>query len=529
MSIFTVIHSESEAAALTGWSALLAKGNKTDLCLCFTTPFITGSAASGTEQEKHFEDVLAQPKPPDGRLGLLHKALIEHEFTGKVKLIRLVCAKPKAKIIDFLQEQKTELLIVGKHQTGQTRGSDQNELARELFAEAPCATMILRPNGAPGILPKKCLVPTAGGPHSIVALKYAAGMANAGMATCTPLYVSRAVSNEGKGLGLKIIKRALKKAGASDSPEITPKTVVARGLEQGIAKAAGEEYDLTILGHSNPKALKRSLFGTVPEHMFRESGSSVAVIRNARPIHRHLSGMLNGFIEERIPQLDRNERIDLFERLQSGATWNFDFIFLMCMATAIAALGLAQNSTAVVIGAMLVAPLMLPILAAGLGLVQGNWPMMRSSMRSIGLGFVVSLAIGLLTGWVSGLERLNDELLGRGAPNMLDLGIALFSGIAAAFCLGRPNLSAALPGVAIAAALVPPIATAGISLALGYWSNAHGAALLFATNVVTIIVGAALVFFAVGVRHHEKKREAFWQLLAVFGVVILGLILLLLR
>ncbi|NRA38707.1 MAG: DUF389 domain-containing protein, partial [Planctomycetes bacterium] len=174
----------------------------------------------------------------------------------------------------------------------------------------------------------------------------------------------------------------------------------------------------------------------------------------------------------------------------------------------IAGLGLIQNATAVVVGAMLVAPLMTPIIGAGLGLVQGNAQLIRNACKSIGMGFIVALSIGLLLGWSVPDTAMNNELYGRGNPNAIDLFIALFSGIAAAYAMSRPNLSAALPGVAIAAALVPPIATVGISLALGDISNAEGAVLLFGTNVVAIIIGAAGVLHVVGMRPANLGRSS---------------------
>ena len=97
-------------------------------------------------------------------------------------------------------------------------------------------------------------------------------------------------------------------------------------------------------------------------------------------------------------------------------------------------------------------------------------------------------------------QRHDPRNAGPGGPNLLDMGVAFLSGIAAAYCLARPGLSSALAGVAIAAALVPPIATTGIAIAFGELSVAAGAALLFATNVVAIILGSALNFWVAGIR-----------------------------
>ena len=146
---------------------------------------------------------------------------------------------------------------------------------------------------------------------------------------------------------------------------------------------------------------------------------------------------------------------------------HFDFFALMFLATTIAGLGLIQNSTAVVVGAMLVAPLMTPIVGVGLGLVQGNIVLVRYAAQSIAWGAGLALVVGLSLGLLLPLPELTTELAARGGPSLLDLGVAVLSGCAGAYAMSRPNLSAALPGVAIAAALVPPLASLGIVLANG--------------------------------------------------------------
>lgn len=189
---------------------------------------------------------------------------------------------------------------------------------------------------------------------------------------------------------------------------------------------------------------------------------------------------------------------------------------LLSLSTLIAGLGLVTNSAAVVIGAMLVAPLMVPILGAGLALMQGNLPLMKQSMKAVCLGFMAAFFIGVLIGlFVPIPDFLTPELNARGNPSVLDIFIALASGVAAAYAMGRPDLSAALPGVAIAAALVPPIATSGIAFAEGVWGVAAQSSLLFLTNVITIILSASLTLYLTGVR---MKKGSSWSL-AVLGLL----------
>ena len=114
----------------------------------------------------------------------------------------------------------------------------------------------------------------------------------------------------------------------------------------------------------------------------------------------------------------------------------------------------------------------------------------------------------------------------RGEPSLLDLGIAFFSGVAASYCVARPKLGGALAGVAIAAALVPPIATTGICLVVGEFAVAQGAALLFGTNVVAIVLGAAFNFYLAGIRGRKKAEGGIWsqRFLIVLTLVMAGLL-----
>jgi uncharacterized hydrophobic protein (TIGR00271 family) len=200
------------------------------------------------------------------------------------------------------------------------------------------------------------------------------------------------------------------------------------------------------------------------------------------------------------PTLDREDRVDLLERLQAGATGGADFNVMMILAAALASLGLLQGSTAVVIGAMLVAPLMGPLLAAGLALVQGNLRLFRSAMAVGGLGIGLALGVSLLIGAMNPGFEPSMEIEARGTPDLMDLGIAFASGMAAAYASGRPNVASTLAGVAIAAALVPPLAVVGVALTNDRAFISGNAAILLITNLVAIILGAAVVFRALGVQ-----------------------------
>lgn len=175
-------------------------------------------------------------------------------------------------------------------------------------------------------------------------------------------------------------------------------------------------------------------------------------------------------------QLSREDRIRLSKKLEAGAASSPEFILFMAVATFLACIGLIQDSAAVIIGAMLVAPLMTPLLGAGLAMIFANRPLFGKAIRSILLGVTIAFLIGTVVGLFSlyvpayllsgnGLS-LTNEMISRSQPNLLDPFIGLAAGLAGGFAIGRDGQIGTVAGVAIAAALVPPIATAGLEAAL---------------------------------------------------------------
>ncbi|MCP4225556.1 MAG: DUF389 domain-containing protein, partial [Actinomycetia bacterium] len=178
------------------------------------------------------------------------------------------------------------------------------------------------------------------------------------------------------------------------------------------------------------------------------------------------------------------------------------FFTLMSFASIIASMGVIADSTAVVIGAMLIAPLMTPLMGMAISLVMG-WPrrLTRSTLVA-GAGIILSIGLGVVWGLATPTvidTTTNSQIVARSSPTVLDLIIALAAGAAGAYALSRPDVSDSLPGVAISIALVPPLSVVGISYAQGDWSSGHGALLLFATNMLAILVMGGLTFVATGV------------------------------
>lgn len=178
------------------------------------------------------------------------------------------------------------------------------------------------------------------------------------------------------------------------------------------------------------------------------------------------------------------------------------FASLMILSTTIAAFGLIANSAAVVIGAMLVAPLMTPMLALAASLTYAQMKRFVGSVSLIVIGTVGAIATGWIVARIAGgsltATSLSSELLARTTPSLLDLGIAIAAGLAGGYVLTHKGAGSSLPGVAIAVALVPPLATVGVALELQATDRALGALLLYSTNLVAIVLSASVVMVVSG-------------------------------
>jgi len=228
---------------------------------------------------------------------------------------------------------------------------------------------------------------------------------------------------------------------------------------------------------------------------------------------------------------ERREVIDrLFPRGMPGRQFFTRFVSLMMLSTAIAVFGILGDSTAVVIGAMLVAPLMLPVLGGAAAVVMG-WPrriVNRALLVAAGSVLAVALAAAISFIIPGRAASLPAELMARTSPNFLDLGIALAAGAAGAYGQLRRHAADALTGVAVAVALVPPLAVVGITLQLTEWQLAVGAALLFLANVVGIVIAASATFLAAGFvpgrnplrGHTQILRGVSWAAIAAIIVVL---------
>ena len=189
---------------------------------------------------------------------------------------------------------------------------------------------------------------------------------------------------------------------------------------------------------------------------------------------------------------DKTDETATVEQISDGVTFRGANLWVLIFAIFIACLGLNLNSTAVIIGAMLISPLMGPIIGMGLAVGRADLELLKRSLTNYGVSTVISVLTAALYFQLTPLTEAQSELLARTSPTLYDVLIALFGGAAGILALSTGGKGNVIPGVAIATALMPPLCTAGYGLAMGEWSYFFGACYLFFINTVFIALATYL-------------------------------------
>lgn len=222
-------------------------------------------------------------------------------------------------------------------------------------------------------------------------------------------------------------------------------------------------------------------------------------------------------------------REELYQEISSGSEINTNYLFMVMLSTIVAAIGLLENNLAVIIGAMVIAPLLGPNIALSFATALGDrdlaWSALKANLTGLGLALALSVTIGFF--WPYTLDT--RELIIRTDVDVDGIVLALASGAAAVLSLAS-GYSMALVGVMVAVALLPPTATLGLMLGSGQFQNALGAGLLLAVNVVCVNLSGKLVFFFKGIKprtwlEKRKARQSMTTYVIFWVVVLLILII----
>lgn len=223
--------------------------------------------------------------------------------------------------------------------------------------------------------------------------------------------------------------------------------------------------------------------------------------------------------------IDPVDHAAILARVQNEGGWSARYAFMVLMSAGIAILGLLLSSPAVIIGAMLVSPLMGPIIGLGFALAVLDWPEVRRSLLALAAGSLLAVGFASLIVLMSPLQDSTPEIMARTRPNLFDLLVAIFSALAGSYATVRGR-GETIVGVAIATALMPPLAVVGYGLATGNGVIFGGALGLFVTNFIAIALSATAVARFYGFSSHlspDQSRRQTWALIALFALLALPL------
>ena len=220
--------------------------------------------------------------------------------------------------------------------------------------------------------------------------------------------------------------------------------------------------------------------------------------------------LITSLVSRELPWIyhsDPEEVKDTFITLKENAKLSQAYLVLMALSVLLATVGLFANSAPVIIGAMILAPLMAPIISLSMGVLRQEKELTMTSSKTLLVGTLLALLGATLFSWLMPLQSLNSEISARLSPTILDLAVAIIAGIAGAYANAKSEVAKSLAGVAIAVALVPPLAVSGIGIGWWDWHVFSGAFLLFLTNLVGIVLAAAATFLVLGFSplHLAKK------------------------
>lgn len=392
-------------------------------------------------------------------------------------------------ILDVAQENNADLLVLGLPERKRERVV-LGTINENILATASCRVVIYQAantNHHPRVI-----VPVDGTPHAQNACHIGALMAAYYDAEMIAMHAQDSYQPRWVGLG-----RIVESLEGLDSAVRVQRSLVIAGDPPAGVLARLQSEDVVVIGRSHRSILDRLLFGSFSGRILEQSPCPVILVSDGAARTQSVTlRLLSRFWLRLTPA----EQDDVERQAFTLSAANLDYFVLIAIAAMLAALGLLSNSAAVIIGAMLVAPFMQPCIGFAVGITTGHFSLIRRALIALVTGVPVALMMAMLCGLLIGARVPTAEMLARGNPTVIDALIAFASGMIGAYGTARKEIPAALAGVAIAAALMPPLCTVGLGMSTGYTELALRAGLLFFTNIVCIALGAWAVFLLLGMR-----------------------------
>ena len=437
----------------------------------------------------------------------------------KVEVVTEIAVSVSRGILDVARERSADVILLGVQRSEQ--GSVKlGTVVENVIATAPCGVLIYRSAASNDF--DRVVIPIDGRLPSVTAMKLGVSFA---LQHNIPL---RRFSIQFDYHYDPEHEEAIKRYEnhLPRNQDFRKEIVVGRHPAREIVSGMSPK-DMLVMGFAQKTDLERHIINDLSNQLLNQAPGPVILISQHEWRHG-IRGAIEHGIARLNPQLTLVEQNEMIWSAEKSASANLDYVVMIVLSAALATLGLLTNSVAVIIGAMLVAPLMSPISSFSIGMATGILHLARRASLTLFTGVTLALLISILMGVLLPIDTPTDEMLARGSPNLLDAAIALVSGWVAAYATARKGIPAALAGVAIAAALMPPISTIGLGIALQDFDLAFGANLLFLANIAFIIAAQYITFLWMGM-HPTEDREgaslnhsrAWWIVLFLTTVMIL--------
>lgn len=425
-------------------------------------------------------------------------------------------------ILDTVREVRADLLILGV-QNSRKGEFEIGAVTRSVATAAPCDVMIYATHR--DVTFERVVVPVDGSDHARAASRVALRIAEGFHTPIEALVIQN--SSHSQWDGRARLRRSLD--GLPGAENIRQTVATANDPVSGLLARVRED-DLLVIGFAGREVLIKWLFSRFSDRVLDGATCPLVLTSLAADVQNGVAQRIQRQLNWALPTLTELEQDALVWSAGEMATANLDFFVLAIVAALIAAAGLLLNSATVIIGAMLVAPLMQPLIASSIGLTTGRVDLLRRAVPTVMIGVLVALVIAFGFGSLVGIETATPEMLSRSHPSLLDAAVAITSGLIAAYATARKDIPAALAGVAIAAALMPPICTIGLALSARMFPLAGGATLLFLTNIVFITLAGWGVFFWMGMRPRlvnksRRRQYTSWALVTLLAIPILVVLL----
>ncbi len=472
------------------------------IALMVTTESLEAQAESREQIEEQIEEIKADGAP------------LELRTENSTSIAR--------GILDVIRESGADLVVLGLRQP--KRGEVAlGTVVENVIEIAPCDVLVFRAARTRKNNFKRIVIPVDDNLQSRVAMRTAIRLAKSYGTRIEAMYSGDNPRTSSQGDDL--IEQMLK--GSPGEEMVKRTTITASNPADGILSRTDEE-DMILVGFKKRDSSEDVVFGEIPSELLNEAEGPVILVARALTHDRAGDRLSRRVLSWMRPSLTRVEQEEIVQQASvlSGST--FDYVIQILVSASISTLGLLLNSAAVIIGAMLIAPFMSPLIGLAVGVATGAVRMTWRGVMTVIVGVVLSLLVAIALGAVLPTASITTEMTSRGSPSLLDAAVALAAGVIGGYATARKDIPAAIAGVAIAAALMPPLSTVGLSIALGDNELAFGAMVLFSANIVSIVLSATLVFRYLGMNARRADQPWTWQhtvSISTFALFALGVVI----